>query len=160
MTAVTKLGDMAVIWIALTVILLIIPSTRKIGFAGALALIISFLANDVIFKRVFERPRPYMDMPDFKLLIHPLTSFSFPSGHAAHSFAAAGVFSHYLRRWSVLFFVLAGLIAFSRVYLNMHYLTDVLAGALFGLLWSFLAVRFADRLCPYLVRLFGRGKAR
>ena len=88
------------------------------------------------------RVRPYDANPLLMPLIQRPTDFSFPSGHAASSFACAGVMWHKLpRRAGVPVLILAILISFSRLYIGVHYPTDVLAGAISGLLISFLAIR-------------------
>jgi len=90
-------------------------------------------------KFVVERRRPHIDP-----LVHVPHSASFPSGHAATSFACAATLARFAPRpVAVLFFLLAGLIAFSRVYVGVHYPLDVVAGAVLGL-----AVATALRLLP------------
>ena len=83
-----------------------------------------------------------------ELLISPPTDYSFPSGHTMASFSCAGVFWHYRRdfgRWSVVLLLLAALIGFSRLYLYVHFPTDVLCGALLGLVFAALAAHLCDR---------------
>jgi undecaprenyl-diphosphatase len=84
-------------------------------------------------KLLTDRPRPFVANRDQDPLVHTRLDVSFPSGHAAISFAAATVLAHYVpRSVAPLLFVLAALIAWSRVYVGVHYPTDVLAGALLG----------------------------
>lgn len=89
------------------------------------------------------RPRPFMQLPDVRLLVTE-KSFSFPSGHAVQAFMAATVASRYFRG-GVLFFASAALVAFSRVYIGVHYVSDVLAGALIGILVGYGLAKF---FCP------------
>ncbi|MBP7056212.1 MAG: phosphatase PAP2 family protein [Candidatus Omnitrophica bacterium] len=77
-----------------------------------------------------SRPRPFLQLPDVRLLINE-KSFSFPSSHATQSFMAATIASRCFRG-GVLFFILATLVAISRMYLGVHYFSDVLAGAMLG----------------------------
>ena len=86
---------------------------------------------------MFTRPRPCAAFPDFPMLIARLDSYSFPSGHSASSFAAAVMLTLRQKKWGWAALVLAALIAFSRVFLFVHYPTDVLAGALLGTLFAF-----------------------
>jgi undecaprenyl-diphosphatase len=94
-------------------------------------------------KAIFHRHRPYVHQ-----LGPPSSTYSFPSGHAATSFACATVLSAFVPRLRVPFFVLATLIALSRVYNGLHYPTDVLAGALLGVLTALLLLAGARRLSP------------
>ena len=96
-------------------------------------LAITFLVGDVVLKNWIQRPRPFQEMP-VELLIPPPESFSFPSGHTSSSFAAASVIYRVRKSWGIAAFILAVLIGFSRLFLFVHYPTDVLAGAVLGLL--------------------------
>ncbi|MEY8439102.1 phosphatase PAP2 family protein [Anaerotruncus colihominis] len=140
MPAVTMLGEYGFIWIAVCIVLLARKQTRRMGYACALSLLIAFLCGEIVLKNIVQRARPFTHLPDLTLLIPPPGSFSFPSGHTGSSFAAACSLTLSNRRngwWAI---PLAILIAFSRLYLCVHYPTDTLAGALLGLL-SALAAR-------------------
>lgn len=131
---ITALGNGGMIWIMLTVILLIIPRTRKSGFVLLAALIADLILCNGILKPVIARTRPFDLNPELQLLIAEPTDFSFPSGHTAASFAS--VTALYLsgaksRLWKPAF-LLAALIAFSRLYLYVHYPTDILGGIAVG----------------------------
>ncbi|MDR1928017.1 MAG: phosphatase PAP2 family protein [Oscillospiraceae bacterium] len=146
---VTHLGDGGLFWIALALILLIPNKTRKVGAVMIGALLLDVVINNGILKTLFERPRPF----DFDwtgsgfayfypgILPERPDEFSFPSGHTGISFA--GAMALFLAskpkwvgkkvRWLTLIAVaLAALIGFSRIYLGVHYATDVLAGILVG----------------------------
>ena len=131
---ITKLGDSGLIWIALGLLLVCFRKTRRCGIAVLLALLAEWAICNGILKNLIARPRPYTLYPDMELYIPKLHSYSFPSGHAASSFVAATAFFMYYKRAGIAALVLAALIAFSRVYLFMHWTTDVLAGASFGAL--------------------------
>jgi len=132
----TSLGNGGIIWIIIAAILMISKTYRRIGFMVIAALILSTILGEGILKHVFQRIRPSADIPTANLLITKPLSYSFPSGHTISSFAVAGVLAKYLKNYALEFFSLASLIAFSRLYLYVHYPTDVLAGAIFGLLCS------------------------
>ena len=83
MTSITKLGDAGIVWIILTVILLLIPKTRKAGGYMAVALIADLIICNVIIKPIVARPRPYSINKTVQLLVTPLKDYSFPSGHTA-----------------------------------------------------------------------------
>lgn len=133
MVFITTLGDKGMIWIAATILLLIPKKTRKIGIMSALALLGSLFVNNELIKNLVRRPRPFLTFTELTTVIPRPGQFSFPSGHSSASFAAAVVFYRNLpKKYGVLAIVLAALIAFSRLYVGVHYPTDVLAGALVG----------------------------
>lgn len=137
MVAVTSLGDNGFLWIVLAAILLCFPKTRKAGITVALALIINFIIVNITLKPLVARLRPYDVKEGIELLISAPADFSFPSGHTAASFAAATSVLFYYRRWGVAAVLCASLIALSRLYLYVHFLSDVLGGAFFGVLAAF-----------------------
>ena len=133
MLTITKLGSMGFIWVVLSLVFLCFKKTRWAGAAGLLAVFFSLVFNNYFLKNLFERIRPYEVIDGLTLLVHRASDFSFPSGHAGTSFAAATAFCWMLRgRFRWLPYVLAFLIAFSRLYVGIHYPTDVLCGMLTG----------------------------
>ena len=140
MTSVTKLGDAGIFWIILTLIFLIIPKMRKTGVTMAAALIVDLLLCNVLLKNLVARTRPYDVNTTVELLVAKLRDYSFPSGHTTSSFAATTVmfFMHPILAIPMLF--LAALIAFSRTYLLVHYITDVLAGVALGIITGCIVV--------------------
>lgn len=132
----THLGDGGMIWIIIALALMINKKYRKIGVMALAALILSTILGEGILKHGVHRIRPSEDINAINLLITKPLSYSFPSGHTASSFAVAGVLAKYLKKYAVGFFALASLIAFSRLYLYVHYPTDVLAGIVLGVICS------------------------
>lgn len=132
---ITKLGDKGLIWILLAAVLLLIPRTRKSGLILAAALCVDVLLCNVIMKNVFARVRPFDVNEAVSLLVAKPKDFSFPSGHTAASFAAASAlfFAKEKKLWKPAL-VLAVLISFSRLYLYVHYPTDVLGGMVIGVI--------------------------
>lgn len=105
--------------------------------------------GNLLLKPLVARIRPYDLMEGIELLIKPLKDYSFPSGHTMASFACASVFWHYrdtFKKWSIVALVLAFCVAFSRLYLYVHFPTDVLCGGLLGWLFGWIACRIADRV--------------
>ena len=140
MILITSLGDEGLIWIAATILLLIPKKTRKVGIMSAVALLGSLLINNNLIKNIVQRPRPFVTFTDLEIIIPKPSEFSFPSGHTSSSFAAAAVFYRHLpKKLGVPSVILAGLIGFSRLYVGVHYPTDVLAGVVMGILLSYLA---------------------
>ncbi len=135
---ITSLGDGGMIWIAATVLLLIPRKTRKIGVMSGLALLGSLLINNTLIKNLVARPRPYTRLEELTILIPKPGEFSFPSGHTSSSFASGVVLFRQLpKKWGVPALVLAILIGLSRLYVGVHYPTDVLAGMVVG---TFIAI--------------------
>ena len=122
-----------------------LSSRRRFPLAAVLAaisyLVATLLAN--VLKAATDRPRPSVADPEIHPLVAVPGSSSLPSGHAAGAFAAALVVGlvHPRLRWPLL--LLAGLIALSRVWLGVHYLTDVIAGAALGCVVAYAAFRIA-----------------
>lgn len=138
MPIITRLGDAGIFWIAVAVVLLCIPKTRKIGLGMGVALIIGLLICNVTLKPLVARIRPYdYKLEHFgisiKLLIDAQHDFSFPSGHTIASFEAATVLLIHSRKAGIPAVILASLIAFSRLYLYVHYPTDVLTSVVLGI---------------------------
>lgn len=135
---ITELGEAGFIWIALALLMLALGRKRGWSTTGWLVLfsmLLGLLIGEVGLKNIVCRPRPFMEWtPGPELLIPPPDGWSFPSGHSCSSFAAATTIFMKDKRWGAAAFVLAGLIAFSRVFLFVHYPTDVLAGAALGVL--------------------------
>ena len=126
------------IWILLALVLMAIPKTRRVGVTVGVTLILCLCIGNLTLKPLIARVRPY-DMVDVPLLVEKLSDFSFPSGHTLASVGAATVLTLYHRRWGAAALTLAAVIAFSRLYLFVHYPTDVVAGALLGVALAFLA---------------------
>ncbi len=137
MPAITHLGDAGIIWIILALTLLIIPKYRSSGAKVALALLLGLLVCNVALKPLVARMRPFEYQllhfgKEIPLLIPAPTDFSFPSGHTNASFAAATALMLHDRKLGIPASILAALIAFSRLYLYVHYPTDVLAAIALG----------------------------
>lgn len=139
MKLITTLGNAGILWIILTILLLIPEKTRKIGWMSACALLFSLLINNILLKNLVARVRPYNAIEVLIPIIKKPSEFSFPSGHTGSSFASACVLYRKLpKKYGVPILILAILISFSRLYVGVHYPTDVLAGAATGIICSYL----------------------
>lgn len=148
MKVITKMGSLGMIWIFLSLALLCFKKTRPAGAAALLSLIFSLLLNNMILKNLFARVRPYEMIPQLELLVEKAKDWSFPSGHTGSSFAAATAICFMLKgqektgwKWLVLAF--AFLMAFTRLYIGIHYPSDILGGMATGTLCGWLAAKIA-----------------
>lgn len=146
MPYITKFADSGIGWILLALVLLIPRKTRRMGAAMGVALAIGFVTGNLLLKNLVARTRPFLFDSSIELLIAPPHEFSFPSGHTLASFECAVAVFCYRRKWGVAALLFAVLIAFSRLYLQVHYPTDVLCGAILGSLIGYLAYRIVETI--------------
>ncbi len=142
----TYLGNGGFIWVIIIAILITSKKYRKIGFMALGALILSTILGEEILKNAVKRVRPSEDIPAWNLLIAKPLSYSFPSGHTTSSFAVAGVLAKYFKPYAFGFLGLAALIGFSRLYLYVHYPTDILAGVVLGLMCSGIVIYMVGKV--------------
>lgn len=142
---VSRAGDMGLFWIALCVLLLLFRRTRRGGALALCGLAAEFVVCDLALKRIVLRPRPYLVIQGLVCLVPPENSASFPSGHAASSFVCACLLACSFGKKGVLAYAPALLIALSRVYVGVHYPSDVLAGMVLGTLVGVTVWAAADR---------------
>lgn len=150
MPIVTLFGNAGLVWLALTVIFLCIRKRRACGIAMAAGLTGGLLVTNLLLKNLVARPRPCWLHPDVSMLVAVPTDYSFPSGHATSCFCCAVILLHYDRRFGVPALILAVAISFSRLYLYVHFPSDILAGALIGSAVALLVLRGMRRLEPRL----------
>lgn len=129
----TTLGDNGFIWIIIALILLITKKYRKVGLLILCALLLNLILVNELLKNIVQRTRPFDAVPTIKVLIAKPSSYSFPSGHTSSAFAAVGIIAHMMKKYRLYFIGLAILIAFSRIYLCVHYPTDILGGVVMGI---------------------------
>ncbi len=155
MPLITVLGDAGIFWIAAAVVLLLIPKQRKAGLSMGIALLIGLVVCNMILKPWVGRIRPYdYQLEHFgktiELLVATPHDYSFPSGHTIASFEAAVALTVHNRKLGIPAMILAVLIAFSRMYLYVHYPTDVLASVVLGTAIAFLGCFIAKKLFALL----------
>lgn len=155
MPLITALGNGGIFWILLSVGFMFIPRYRKAGFSMAVALLMGLLICNLTLKPLVARIRPYdYQLQNFgksiPLLIATPHDYSFPSGHTIASFEAAVALLIRDRKLGIVAMVLAVLIAFSRLYLYVHYPTDVLASVALGTLLAFIGTIIVNRIYNFI----------
>ena len=161
MVGITSVGNAGTVFIILGFVLLFTKKYRKAGLTVLLALIVMLLCNDLFLKEFFARIRPFnlfeSDPEKYAVwgtqyvypdLVSKPSSYSFPSGHSASAFAAAFAFLWYDRKWGIPTTIFSAVMAFSRIYVQAHYCTDVLAGVITGAISALIAVLIAKYLFP------------
>lgn len=162
MPFITKFGDHGTFWMIVAALLFIIPKTRKTGLGMAIAMVIGLLVCNVTLKPLVGRIRPYdLQLQEFgitiQLLGERMHDFSFPSGHTIASFEAAVVMLKNSKKLGIPAMILAVLISFSRLYLYVHYPTDVFTSIILGTLFALIGDWIAGKIAPKL-RIAKKGK--
>ena len=145
MPIITMMGNLGIIWLVISVLMLLKVEDRIIGISVILALILTTIIGEGIIKHIVKRNRPFQNYEDELLINKPIT-YSFPSGHTASSFAALAVFFQMNGKLGLIMSPIATLIAFSRIYLKVHYPTDVIFGIFLGITCGVSVVSFLGRM--------------
>ena len=145
----TLLGEKGLFWIAVILLFLLFSKDKRIGITGILALVLDIVICNLILKNLVARDRPAWIDTSVPLLVERPDDFSFPSGHTAFSFAAAATIVQYRRGLGAGALVLASLVAVSRLYLFVHFPTDVIGGFLVGITCALLCGIIVKRLFEY-----------
>lgn len=135
MPIITMLGDAGIFWIAVALVLLFTKKYRQCGLMIGVALVLGLIFGNGILKNAVARTRPY-DIVEFNLLVEALHDYSFPSGHTLACFEAATVLMIRDKRLGIPALVIAVAVAISRIYLFVHYPTDVIAGCILGIIFG------------------------
>ena len=156
MVFITSLGDHGWFWILMGVLLFSFPRTRILGGCMLISIAAGFLLGNVMLKNIAARQRPCWLDPSVELLVPVPKDFSFPSGHSLVSFEGAVCIFLFNRKWGIPALMLAVLTAFSRLYLFVHFPTDVLAGIVMGTVIAWSVVRTAKRQMEKTDRMSGK----
>jgi undecaprenyl-diphosphatase len=141
MVFITTLGNAGTVWIVVALLMLCTRKYRMTGVMLSLGLLGSLFFGNIILKPAFARLRPFQIKEGVELLIAPPHDYSFPSGHTLASAISATILLLRDRKLGYISLVLAILIAFSRLYLYVHFPTDVLGGAAIGMIIGIASVR-------------------
>ena len=143
MVTITCTGNLGMIWILMALVLLASDSRRQYGYQMLIALLLCITIGNLIIKNIARRNRPFFHK-NYKLLIKQPWDYSFPSGHTLSSFAAATVLMYLNENVGVIAIVYACLIALSRLYLRVHFFTDVFFSMVLGTGLGILAIRIFE----------------
>ena len=165
----TCLGNAGIFWILLALALLtVLPKKyRKVGLTMAIALILSLLMCNGVMKNFYHRVRPFVTDPTLQEtelygIFATIHDWSFPSGHTSASFAAAVAMFMWYKKEGTGALIIAALVSISRLYLTVHYPTDVLAslilGSLYGVIAYFITVALFNKF-PKIRAVFAKGKS-
>lgn len=146
MIAVTTLGDGGIFWILTGVLLLFFKKTRRCGGMVLITMAVCYVIGNIGLKNLIQRPRPCSIDLSVQLLIPFPSEYSFPSGHTLHSFGAATAIFLQYRKPGIAALLLAAVIAFSRLYLFVHFPTDILGGMILGIGMAILVYKMTDRI--------------
>lgn len=143
MVTISSVGNLSLIWIAYILIFLAAKELKNQGKIMIIAFILNILLVNLLVKNLVARQRPYEVAKFTGLLVHKLSDNSFPSGHTSYAFTFATILTILNKNKPLIIFtdLLAVLIAFSRLYLYVHFPTDVLAGIGFGILIGILSIK-------------------
>lgn len=146
MMLITSLGNGGLLWIFISIMMISIPTIGKesmeqkrrrkhYGILLIISLMVTAILGNLIIKNIIQRPRPFQVDTSVIPLIYP-REYSFPSGHTSSSFAAATILFLYNYKVGGFAFLVAGLIAFSRMYFFVHFPTDIFGGIVLGIFCS------------------------
>lgn len=154
MKEITRLGDHGIFWIITGIVLLCFKRTRPMGLCVLLSLAVGFLMGNMVIKNLVARERPCWIDKSIPLLVKNPRDYSFPSGHTLASFEGAVSIWLYNHRWGTAALILAALIGFSRLYLFVHFPTDVLGGMILGIIIAVLVHRVKEKGGVFLKKHF------
>ncbi len=145
MPMVTMCGNMGIFWVVIALVISTKAKYRKCSITMLIGLIFGVLIGNLVVKNAVQRDRPCWIVEMQDMLIANPQDFSFPSGHTLSSFCSAAILYHYDKRIGIPSFGMAILIAFSRLYLYVHFPTDIVGGAILGIMIAALSIKVTNK---------------
>ena len=145
MSLITELGDKGILWLSEAAVLMMIKKYRRSAAAILTGLVSGLIAGNLAIKNLVRRSRPCWTDPISDMLVSIPKDYSFPSCHTMSSFMAARVMMHYDKRIGIPSGIIASLIAFSRMYLYVHFPSDILGGAMLGNILGKTAIKLTKK---------------
>ena len=152
---ITFFGNAGWMWIVMGLVFVFIRKYRRTGITLLAGLVVHLLTCNIALKNIICRDRPCWVNDSVELLVSNPTDYSFPSGHTMVSFVAATVLTMLHPKWGFWAYPVAALLGFSRLYLYVHFPTDVLAGAILGVIVGILVTVGMKKLFAYLEKKHG-----
>lgn len=140
----SNLGNGKFLWAAMAYLLLLWKKTRTCGILMTFGLITSTLLGEHILKPLFARERPFNNFPNMVLLVNRPWGYSFPSGHTFDAFISSSILYRYKKEYGIVAFFIAFSMGYSRMYFYLHYPSDVLAGAILGIVLGNLIYKYSS----------------
>lgn len=149
----TSLGNNGIVWILIALLCICFKRSRRCGILMILTMLFCLAIGNGVIKNLVARPRPFQVLGDpSMLIIPPPGEFSFPSGHTMHGFAASVMIFLHNRRAGIVAILAAAVIAFSRMYLFVHFPTDILGGIVIGTLAALMVYALAKKIKPEILK--------
>ena len=152
----TSLGEDGIIWITLGLLMLIPKKTRKCGIMVLCALLVMLIVNNIILKNLIARPRPCSFYPEMVDLVHLPKSYSFPSGHTVSAFAVAFTILSQHKKFGIVTVVMAAVMAFTRLYVFVHFPTDIYGGIIVAAGIAYFVYRMEKIVTPKIEKLINK----
>lgn len=143
---ITKLGDKGIVCIVLALCLILLIKDKRMGLTVCMAVLLEFLVCNILLKNIIARDRPFWTDETLLPIITAPKDFSFPSGHSSVWAAVAASIFYWNKKWGIAAIVTGLLVAFSRLYLTVHFPTDVCCGIIIGVLAAIISAKIVEQI--------------
>ena len=145
---ITSLGDEGIVPIALCILFLFFKKTRKVGITAGMSLALEAILINLTIKKLVGRTRPYVVNEAIEYITKRPSDNSFPSGHTGCMFAVASVLFYMMpKKVGIPAMIVASLVGISRLYVGVHYPTDIIGGFIIGMFTGFIAKLIVEKVC-------------